>query len=356
MTGLGSPVGNLLVPALAPIPELTTAMSDSGSFPWGGTGDFSIAVSNTGAAATSGTVTVKDTLPTGLTPTAADSGTVNGWSLSTSGQTVTATRSDALAAEASYPALTITVSVAANAPASITNTATAAGGGELNTAFDAASDTIGTFPLPEVAMVIPSSGSLSGGAFVTITGSNLLGASAVDFRATPVTIILDTGNQILVESPAAAAGAVDVTVVKNHAASSTSTADRFTYLTPPAVSAVSTTVAANSKFTVGGIVPITVTFNKPVYVSGTPQLTLNDGGVANYTGGSGNATLTFSYAVAAGQSSSDLDYSSISSLALNGGSIQDGANEAAGLTLPPTGSDGLALKDIVIDPAPRRQP
>ncbi len=181
VTGLGSPVGNLLVPALAPISELTTAMSDSGSFPWGRTGTFSIAVSNTGAAATSGTVTVTDTLPAGLTPTAADSGTLNGWSLSTNGQTVTATRSDPLAVEANYPALTITVNVAANAPASITNRATASGGGELNTAFDAASDTIGTFALPAVATVVPASGASSGGTLVTITGSNLLGASAVDF-------------------------------------------------------------------------------------------------------------------------------------------------------------------------------
>ena len=39
------------------------------------------------------------------------------------------TRSDALAAGASYPAITLTVSVAANAPASVTNTAAVTGGG-----------------------------------------------------------------------------------------------------------------------------------------------------------------------------------------------------------------------------------
>ena len=87
-------------------------------------------------------------------------------------------------------------------------------------------------------------------------------------------------------------------------------ADQFTYLTPPAVSAVSTLAAANSVFTVNDTVPITVAFTEPVYVTGTPQITLNDGGVAYYTGGSGASTLTFTYTVAAGQSSSDLDYSS----------------------------------------------
>ena len=34
---------------------------------------------------------------------------------------------------------------------------------------------------------------------------------------------------------------------------------------------------------------------------GTPTLTLNDGGAATYTGGSGTNALTFSYTVAAGQ-------------------------------------------------------
>jgi hypothetical protein len=75
-----------------------------------------------------------------LTPTAADSGTINGWSVSATGQTVTAARSDALANGSSYSALTLTVSVANNAPASITNTANVAGGGEVNTANDNASD------------------------------------------------------------------------------------------------------------------------------------------------------------------------------------------------------------------------
>ena len=39
---------------------------------------------------------------------------------------------------------------------------------------------------------------------------------------------------------------------------------------------------------------------------GTPTLTLNDGGTATYTGGSGTNALTFSYTVAAGQNTSDL--------------------------------------------------
>ena len=76
--------------SIAPMPYLAVTMSDSGGFCQGGSGSFAVTVTNTGFAATSGTVTLTDTLPAGLVPTVADSGGVNGWALSTSGQTVTA--------------------------------------------------------------------------------------------------------------------------------------------------------------------------------------------------------------------------------------------------------------------------
>jgi hypothetical protein len=114
------------------------------------------------------------------------------------------------------------------------------------------------------------------------------------------------------------------------------------------VQTVATTAAANSRYTVGGTVPITVSFNEAVSVSGTPQLALNDGGVANYAGGSGTAALTFNYVVAFGQSTPDLDYASTGALTLNGGSIVDSVGNAAVLTLPVVGLDGLATQEITV--------
>jgi hypothetical protein len=120
---------------------------------------------------------------------------------------------------------------------------------------------------------------------------------------------------------------------------------------PATVTGVSTTASANSRYHLGDSLPITVTFSEPVTVTGTPQLTLNagSGAAAVYSGGSGTSTLTFTYTVAAGQTSSDLDYTSTTALGLNGGSIQDGAGNAGTLTLPAPGTDGLAVKNIVID-------
>ena len=63
---------------------------------------------------TSGAVSVVDTLPTGLVATAM---TGAGWTVNLA--TLTATRSDPLGSGASYSPLTLTVNVAANAPAAL---------------------------------------------------------------------------------------------------------------------------------------------------------------------------------------------------------------------------------------------
>ena len=62
---------------------------------------------------------------------------------------------------------------------------------------------------------------------------------------------------------------------------------------------------------------------------GTPTLTLNDGGVATYTGGSGTTALTFSYTVGAGQNTSSLAATAVN---LNGATVTN-ANGNANLSL-----------------------
>ena len=118
------------------VPDLAITTTHAGNFTQGDNGDiYTIMVTNVGAAASSGTVTVVDTLPSGLTATAISG---SGWTTNLS--TLTCTRSDSLAAGAGYPPITVTVNVAANAPASVTNTATVSGGGDTNSANNTASD------------------------------------------------------------------------------------------------------------------------------------------------------------------------------------------------------------------------
>ena len=96
---------------------------------------YTLTVNNVGTAATAGTVTVTDALPSGLIATALNG---TGWACTLA--TLSCTRSDALGAGSSYPSITLTVDVETTAPSSVTNIATAAGGGEINTANDTAND------------------------------------------------------------------------------------------------------------------------------------------------------------------------------------------------------------------------
>src|SRR5436309_7899058 len=118
------------------MPDLTISKTHCCSFRRGRpSGSSSFRSTNACFSAPSGTVTVTDTLPAGLTPTAIGG---TGWTCVLG--TLTCTRSDALAAGASYPVITLTVNVAMNAAASVTNTASVSGGGQTNTTNDSASD------------------------------------------------------------------------------------------------------------------------------------------------------------------------------------------------------------------------
>ncbi|WP_130473023.1 DUF4347 domain-containing protein [Candidatus Magnetaquicoccus inordinatus] len=126
--------------------------------------------------------------------------------------------------------------------------------------------------------------------------------------------------------------------------------------TAPTLSSVSAS-SANGSYKAGDTVNVTVTFSEAVTVDssgGTPYITLETGSTdrnATYASGSGSTTLVFSYTVQTGDSSSDLDYTSTSALALNSGTIKDGAGNDATLTLASPGAANSlgSNKAIVID-------
>ncbi len=129
-------------PMVSPLslPDLTVAKAAVGSFVRGSSASYTLTVNNVGSAPTSGTLTVTDTLPTGLSYSAA---TGTGWTCSfdVATQTVTCTRTTAVTAGGSAPPLTLTVVVGQSAPASVVNTAAVSGGGESNTANNSGSAT-----------------------------------------------------------------------------------------------------------------------------------------------------------------------------------------------------------------------
>ena len=85
--------------------------------------------------------------------------------------------------------------------------------------------------------------------------------------------------------------------------------------------------------------------SEAVTVTGAPTLTLNDTGTATYNAGASTSTkLAFTYTVAAGQSTPDLQAVSIN---LAGGAIDDLAGNAANLSLANILQTGPAISGIV---------
>ena len=120
----------------------------------------------------------------------------------------------------------------------------------------------------------------------------------------------------------------------------------------PVVTYVSSSTS-DGTYIIGNTVAIEVNFNKSVTVTNTPQLEVETGTTdrqAVYVSGSPGSTLVFEYEVQSGDSNSDLDYTSVNALTLNGGSIQNGSTNAY-LALPEPGANNSlgANKDLVIE-------
>jgi hypothetical protein len=88
-----------------------------------------------------------------------------------------------------------------------------------------------------------------------------------------------------------------------------------------------------------------VTLNEGVNVAGgTPTLSLNDGGVATYTGGSGSTALTFKYTVAAGENTADL---AVTAVDKHGATLRDAAGNDADLVNAVTNPAGILKIDTL---------
>ena len=206
---------------------------------------------------------------------------------------------------------------------------------------------------PTVSSVTATAGDYDAGKALTLT---LKMSEAVDVTGTPTltlndggtaTYVSGSGSSALVFSYTVAAGqntsALEVTgvtgTIKDLAGNALSTAnlpETFTGViidtTTPTISAIAES-PSSSDLDAGKTVTFTLTTTEAVTVvttGGTPTLTLNDGGTATYSGGSGTNALTFSYTVGAGQNTAALAATAVN---LNGGTIKDGAGNAANLSL-----------------------
>ncbi|MGA2122555.1 MAG: IPT/TIG domain-containing protein [Methanoregula sp.] len=108
--------------------------------------------------------------------------------------------------------------------------------------------------VPTVTSISPTAGPVTAGTTVTITGSNLAGATTVNFGSTPGTITANTATSITATAPGGS-GTVDITVSTPSGTSAPVTSDKFTYIALPVVSGISPKVGpltAGTRVTITG--------------------------------------------------------------------------------------------------------
>jgi hypothetical protein len=190
------------------IAGLNVGSGHSGSFVAGETGaTYQLTVGDLAFTASSGTVTVVDTLPAGFTA-AGISGT--GWSCVLG--TLTCTRSDGLEASASYPPITVTVNVSGSlSPGTVNNRVSVTTSAGSNVAMDATVIVVGTTTSLSAQ---PSSATL--GQSVSLTATISAGATGQILfldQGAPVGIGIIAGGQAQVSTPLFTTGAHYLTVL-----------------------------------------------------------------------------------------------------------------------------------------------
>ncbi len=392
--------------------DLTINKTHIGSFVRNSTGNtYTITVSN-GAGllpTTAGdVVTVMDFLPAGLAATGLSG---SGWSCTLG--TLTCTRSNSLAAGGSYPAITLTVSVAPDAPTpSVTNTATVSYPGEVVTNNNSVNDPTNiSNPSPTLNNISPTSAPAGSGQFtLTVNGSNFVSNSVVRWNGGDLaTTFVNTGQltATVTAGLVAAEGSASVTVFNPAPGGNTSGAQTFTIgaaltITTNSLPNGTVGVAYNQSLTASGgqapytwaqaggsLAPLTLNANGTITGTPTTATTLNfTARVTDDLGGTTtkalsitvNAALTIttnslpngtvgvvygqSLAASGGQTpyTWDLASGSVSPLSLNAsGNISGTPTSATTLNFTARVTDNGGINttkalSITIDPAPNPAP
>ncbi len=132
----------------------------------------------------------------------------------------------------------------------------------------------GLIGAPTLSSLTPSTGTVSGGTTVTLSGTNFSSAAVVTFGGVLATVVNRSSTSLEVLTPVGTDGAVDVRVI-NPGELFASLPNGFTYFTPVLPPTV-TSVAPNTGPTAGSTV---ITVNGTLFKAGA-QVTLTVGGVA----------------------------------------------------------------------------
>jgi uncharacterized repeat protein (TIGR01451 family) len=176
-------------------PLLTVSTTHAGNFNLGQSGaGYSVTVSNAALAGpTSGTVTVTDFIPAGLT---VGSMTGTGWSCSSNA--CTRTNTDTLEAGASYPPIMVRVDVAGNALPQVTNIVTVSGGGSPGAGAEDPTFIGASTPVLEISATHNGNFSqMQQSATYTLIAGNQMAAAATTTSTVTVTDTLPAGLNLV---------------------------------------------------------------------------------------------------------------------------------------------------------------
>ena len=135
--------------AAMPVADLALEKTHTGNFFAGGSGIYTLNVINGGNGATTGPITVTDTLPAGLSYIGASG---QGWSCTASGQTVTCINPGPIATGA-ISFFHLNVTIAPGTAGSVVNTATVSTAGDPNPVNNTANDPTTIVALPTTTVV-----------------------------------------------------------------------------------------------------------------------------------------------------------------------------------------------------------
>lgn len=276
----------------------------------GGTAEIRLGVSNFGALATAGVITVTDTFPTRLPP----SGAMGvGWTCDIDGRVLTCTRSASVAPHSSTPDIVVDATATGGAPVSVSNTATVSLTGDAVTSNNTASEVID--------LVEPTSaGTIMAGALGGFLVEGTTGHIVVEMRNTGTTTFTPTveldADSVLAFGASATTGwscaGVDVAIcTRSSALLAGEQATLRVQATPPAVpsggvTAIAFTLRAGTSQLAGDTVDVVVLGAE----APDAALILTDlGGVAPVTIGfigSGSSGPIMSYVLHFGDGSSSV--------------------------------------------------
>ncbi len=209
--GWGNPTQNWEYMA-GPVWAVTT--THVGTFSQGQTGaTYTVSVSNVWTAPTTGAITLAETIPPGLSLVSMSGA---GWTCASGASTCT--RSDSLAANATYPPVNVIVNIAVDAPPWATNFVTVSGAGLTTGAATDLTPIIAAGPQISIAGIVNAATSQPGGIapneFISLIGTGLgpatgvgsamtlqLAGTSVSIGGTPAYLTFASNQQINVLVP-----------------------------------------------------------------------------------------------------------------------------------------------------------